>query len=55
LIPSASKTKAFGENFRPLLTLGLAALLAELAYAILNLSALPMYVTFTLNQGSTWA
>lgn len=41
---------AFIDRYRSLLCLGGAALLAELAYAILNLSAMPMYVTFTLKQ-----
>jgi DHA1 family multidrug resistance protein-like MFS transporter len=43
--------KSFLRNNRSLLSLGVAALLAELAYAILNLSALPMYVTFSLKEG----
>lgn len=37
-------------EYRLLLVLGFAALLAELAYAILNLSALPMYLKFSLHQ-----
>lgn len=37
---------------RPLQSLVLAALLAELAYAILNLSAMPVYVKYSLNQGA---
>lgn len=43
--------RGFLTKYRSLLSLGSAALLAELAYAILNLSALPMYVTYTLKQG----
>lgn len=34
--------------------MGFAALLAELAYAVLNLSALPVYVSITLKQGAWW-
>jgi len=50
LIPSRKVIKAFLHQYRPLLSLGAAALLAELAYAILNLSALPMYVAFVLKR-----
>ena len=32
------------------MSLGSAALLAELAYAILNLSALPVYIKFVLHE-----
>lgn len=46
--------KTFYTKYRPLLALGSAALLAELAYAILNLSALPMYVKFSLHQEPYW-
>lgn len=53
MVPGISVIKQFIHNNRSLLSLGVAALLAELAYAILNLSALPMYVTFSLKQGHT--
>jgi len=48
---SISEIGRFTAKYRLLFVLGSAALLAELAYAILNLSALPMYVTFTLKEG----
>ena len=51
MIVSAPEIKGFVRNNRALLALGFAALLAELAYAILNLSAPPVYVEFTLDQG----
>lgn len=51
MVPSVSVIRQFIHNNRSLLSLGVAALLAELAYAILNLSALPMYVTFSLKEG----
>ncbi|MCL5104927.1 MAG: MFS transporter [Armatimonadetes bacterium] len=51
MIPSISTIRGFFHKYRSLTGLGVAALFAELAYAILNLSALPMYVKFTLNQG----
>ncbi len=41
-------------RYRLLLILGSAALLAELAYAILNLSALPVYVNYSLHEGQWW-
>ncbi len=47
---SASVIVGFVRKYRSLLSLGAAATLAELAYAILNLSALPMYVSFVLKQ-----
>lgn len=40
--------------YRTLVVLGSAAMLAELGYAILNLSALPMYVKFSLDRGPAW-
>jgi len=52
LIPNTSTIRKFLHDNRSLLSLGVAALLAELAYAILNLSALPMYVAFSLKEGS---
>ncbi|MCE5198529.1 MAG: MFS transporter [Armatimonadota bacterium] len=54
MIPCVSKTRTFARNYRSLLALGVSALLAELGYAILNLSALPMYVKFNLNRGAEW-
>lgn len=51
MVSAISTTKGFLRNNRSLLSLGVAALLAELAYAILNLSAMPMYVTFSLKEG----
>jgi len=39
-----SRAREFLREYRALLVLGGAALLAELAYAVLNLSAMPMYV-----------
>ena len=39
-------------RYKSLLILALAALLAELAYAILNLSAMPIYVAKTLHAGT---
>ncbi|NLN74920.1 MAG: MFS transporter [Armatimonadetes bacterium] len=50
MIPGASVISSFLRKYRSLLSLGVATLLAELAYAILNLSALPMYVSFVLKQ-----
>jgi len=50
LLPSITKVTGFVRKYRLLLVLGAAALLAELAYAILNLSALPMYLKFSLHQ-----
>lgn len=47
---SVSVITGFLRKYRSLLSLGVAALLAELAYAILNLSALPMYVSFVLKE-----
>lgn len=43
-LESTSPTRNFFSEYRSLLILGSAALLAELAYAILNLSAMPIYV-----------
>lgn len=51
LIPGISAIKEFLRSRRSLLSLGIAALLAELGYAVLNLSAMPMYVKFTLKEG----
>jgi DHA1 family multidrug resistance protein-like MFS transporter len=42
--------KGFLVKYRNLLALGVAALLAELAYAILNLSALPVYCKYVLHS-----
>lgn len=50
MIPTLSQIQGFVRKYRLLLILGFAALLAELAYAILNLSALPMYLKFSLHQ-----
>ncbi len=50
MIPGTSEIRKFIHSNRALVSLGLAALLAELAYAILNLSAMPMYVSFTLKH-----
>jgi MFS transporter, DHA1 family, multidrug resistance protein len=46
--------RGFLHKYRSLLALGVAALLAELAYAILNLSALPPYVSFSLHDEPYW-
>lgn len=54
LIPTYSQVRTFLHEYRLLLVLGLAALLAELAYAILNLSALPVYVNYSLHEGQWW-
>lgn len=43
-MPSTDRVRQFFREYRALLILGSAALLAELAYAILNLSAMPIYV-----------
>jgi len=48
VVPSISTIRNFLHGYRSLLSLGVAALLAELAYAILNLSAMPVYVKYTL-------
>jgi len=50
LVPSVTEIRGFLHKYRLLLLLGSAALLAELAYAILNLSALPMYLKFSLHE-----
>jgi len=47
---TSKQIREFLSQYRLLLILGCAALLAELAYAILNLSALPMYLKFALHQ-----
>jgi len=52
LVPNVSRVRQFLHEYRALLILGGAALLAELAYAILNLSAMPMYVDKGLHEGS---
>ncbi len=44
----------FAHQYRAILMLAAAALLAELAYAVLNLSAMPMYVDKSLNLGKSW-
>lgn len=49
---STSAIRNFFQEYRALLILGSAALLAELAYAILNLSAMPMYVDKGLHEFS---
>lgn len=49
---STSPIRKFLQEYRSLLILGSAALLAELAYAILNLSAMPMYVDKGLHEFS---
>ncbi len=49
---SAERVRQFLHEYRALMILGSAALLAELAYAILNLSAMPMYVDKGLHQFS---
>lgn len=50
MIPSFTRIRESLHEYRSLLILGTAALLAELAYAILNLSAMPMYVDKGLHQ-----
>lgn len=50
MIPSFLDIKNFLRNNRYLLAIGAAALFAELAYAVLNLSVLPMYVKYVLHQ-----
>jgi len=52
LTPDFTRIRQFLHEYRSLLILGCAALLAELAYAILNLSAMPMYVSKELHEGS---
>lgn len=52
MIRSFIKSFSFIKGNRALISLTVAALLAELAYAILNLSAMPMYVKMSLNKGS---
>jgi MFS family permease len=52
LIPSLTQIRQSLHEYRSLLILGSAALLAELAYAILNLSAMPMYVDKGLHEFS---
>lgn len=47
-----SRVRNFLREYRSLMILGSAALLAELAYAILNLSAMPMYVDKGLHEFS---
>lgn len=49
-MPSTDRIRQFLHEYRALLILGSAALLAELAYAILNLSAMPMYVDKGLHE-----
>ena len=50
IIPT--RARQFFHEYRALMVLGSAALLAELAYAILNLSAMPMYVDKGLHEFS---
>jgi MFS family permease len=45
-----ARVRQFFAEYRALMILGSAALLAELAYAILNLSAMPMYVDKGLHE-----
>lgn len=52
MFPSITRIRESLHEYRSLLVLGCAALLAELAYAILNLSAMPMYVDKGLHQFS---
>jgi len=52
LIRSFFRSFKFLKGNRALQSLVAAALLAELAYAILNLSAMPMYVKLSLNKGA---
>jgi MFS family permease len=47
-----SRARSFLREYKALMILGSAALLAELAYAILNLSAMPMYVDKGLHEFS---
>lgn len=54
MIGQLSAVRKHASNYKSLLSLGAACLLAELAYAILNLSALPMYVKFSLDRGAEW-
>lgn len=51
-MPSTGEIRAFAHKYRSLVALGTAALFAELAYAMLNLSAMPMYVEGVLNEGA---
>ena len=50
MIPSISTIRGFTSKYRALMSLAAAALLAELAYAILNLSALPVYSKYVLHS-----
>lgn len=54
LTATLSNIRRYIHNYKSLLWLGLACLFAELGYAILNLSALPMYVKFSLDRGAEW-
>lgn len=49
---SPTRIRRFLHEYKALLILGCAALLAELAYAVLNLSAMPMYVDKGLHEFS---
>ncbi|MCX6343774.1 MAG: MFS transporter [Armatimonadetes bacterium] len=51
---SMVRIRPLAHEYRSLLMLASAALLAELAYAVLNLSAMPMYVDKSLNLGKNW-
>jgi len=51
LISSAYEIRALAHKHRNVIVLGTAAFFAELAYAILNLSAMPMYVVYVLGRG----
>lgn len=54
VVPRYRVVRQFLKDYRSLTALGVAALFAELAYAILNLSALPMYVKYVLNEEAAW-
>ncbi len=51
MIPNVHEITGFVRKYRSLIALGCAALFAELGYAILNLSAMPMYVEYVLKRG----
>ena len=51
MIPNVHEIAGFVHKYRSLIALGCAALFAELGYAILNLSAMPMYVVYVLKRG----
>jgi len=54
LIPSPTRIRELLGEYKTLLILASAAALAELAYSVLNLSGMPMYVDKTLRAGAYW-